>query len=81
MKRARRKIKAFYKKIENGEMSYLDLWASMNGMLCYFERFNDHKRVLRLRRLFYAIFGFSAERYQNFKEREKQNEIHRSQKV
>lgn len=68
-KRARKKIKAFYHKIQNGEMSYEDLWTSVNGMLAYFECYNDHKRILKLRRLFYAIFGFSPEKIENFRER------------
>lgn len=71
MKRARRKIKAFYSRITNGEMTYEDLWTSVNGALAYFECYNDHKRVLRLRRLFYAIFGFSPEKIENFRERDK----------
>ena len=77
IKRARRKIKAFYHKIENGEMSYEDLWTSVNGILAYFGSYNDHGRILRLRRLFYSIFGFSPERIENFRERGiKGNEIH-----
>lgn len=76
VKRARRKIKAFYHKIQNGEMSYEGLWTSVNGMLAYFECYNDHKRVLQLRRLFYAIFGFSPERIENFRERGIKGEIH-----
>ena len=77
IKRARRKIKAFYHKIQNGEMSYEDLWTSVNGILAYFGSYNDHGRILRLRRLFYAIFGFSPERIENFRKRgNKGNEIH-----
>jgi hypothetical protein len=76
VKRARRKIKAFHGKIQNGEMNYEDLWTSVNGILAYFGSYNDHKRVLRLRRLFYAIFGFSPERIENFRNRGiKDNEI------
>lgn len=71
VKRARRKIKAFRTKIQNGEMSYDDLWTSVNGMLAYFESYDDHNRVLRLRRLFYSVFGFSPERIENFRERGK----------
>lgn len=71
MKRARRKIKAFHQKIQNGEMSYEELWTSINGILTYFESYNDHGRILRLRRLFYAIFGFSPEKLENFRERDK----------
>lgn len=75
VKRARRKIKAFRTKIQNGEMSYDDLWTSVNGMLAYFESYDDHNRVLRLRRLFYSVFGFSPERIKNFRERGKKDEI------
>lgn len=76
VKRARRKIKAFHKKIADGEMSYEDLWTSVNGMLAYFESYNDHKRILRLRRLFYAIFGLSPEKIENFRMRGANNEVH-----
>lgn len=67
--------KAFRTKIQNGEMSYDDLWTSVNGMLAYFESYDDHNRVLRLRRLFYSVFGFSPERIENFRERGKKDEI------
>lgn len=70
VKRARRKIKAFYGKIQNGDMNYEDLWTSVNGMLMYFEGYDDHARVLRLRRLFYSIFGFSPETIDNFRRME-----------
>lgn len=76
VKRARRKIKAFHGKIQNGEMTYEDLWTSVNGMLAYFEGYNDHRRVLKLRRLFYAIFGFSPEKIENFRMRGAANEVH-----
>ena len=71
LKRDRRKIKAFHRKVETGEMTYLDLWSSTSGMLHYFDRYNDHRRVLALRRLFYRTFGFSCERYTTFQEHEK----------
>lgn len=76
VKRARKKIKAFYHKIQNGEMNYEDLWTSINGIFAYFESYNDHGRVLRLRRLFYAVFGFSPERIENFRERGIKGEVH-----
>lgn len=81
MKRARRKIKAFYHKIENHEMSYEDLWTSVNGMLAYFEGYNNHVRVLKLRRLFYAIFGFSPEHIENFRRMENKDEIYCSPEI
>lgn len=77
MKRARRKIKAFYHKIQAGEMDYEDLWTSINGIFAYFEGYDDHNRVLRLRRLFYAAYGFSSEKIESFRKRgNKGNEVH-----
>ena len=81
VKRARRKIKAFHQKIEEGKMSYMDLWTSVNGMLAYFEAYNDHARVLRLRRLFYAIYGFSPEKIEDFRMRGLTDEIHSTQTI
>lgn len=78
IKRARRKVKAFYGKIQNGEMTYEDLWTSINGILAYFGGYNDHRRVLKLRRLFYAVFGFSPEHIENFRMRGDTHEVHRT---
>lgn len=76
MKRARRKINAFYDKVKSGEMSYEDLWASVNGIFAYFESYNDHNRVLALRRLFYAKFGFSPENIRNFRREAQRNGLY-----
>ena len=57
-------------------MTYEDLWTSVNGMLAYFEGYNDHGRVLRLRRLFYAIYGFSPEKIENFRMKGENHELH-----
>lgn len=82
VKYARRKIKAFPKRVAEGKMSYMDVWTSVNGTLAYFDKYNDHKRVLRLRRLFYAMFGFSAEKIDNFREKEEElNEIYSSSEI
>jgi len=70
-KRARRKIKTFKSKVDSGEISYSDLWMSISGSIAYFERYDDHGRVLRLRRLFYSIYGFSPEHIENFRKMEK----------
>lgn len=67
VKRARKKFKAFHKKVHAGEMDTSALWASVNGTFAYFNAYDDHTRVLRLRRLFYALFGFSPERIENFR--------------
>ncbi len=69
MKRDKRKITAFGSKVFCGEMSYEDLWTSTNGMLAYLENYNDHNKVLKLRRHFYSIFKFSPEKIENFRKR------------
>lgn len=72
VKRARRKIKAFKGKIESNLMTYEDLWNSVNGMLAYFKKYNDHNRILKLRRLFYRIYGFSPEKIEAFRKADKE---------
>lgn len=66
VKRARKKFHAFYRKTTNGTMNYKDLWNSVNSIFAYFDEYNDHTRVLKLRRLFYSLFGFTSERMENF---------------
>lgn len=67
VKRARKKFRAFYRKTVDGTMSRGGLWNSVNSIFAYFDGYNDHIRVLKLRRLFYALFGFSPERVENFR--------------
>lgn len=55
VKRARKKFHAFYRKTTNGTMNYKDLWNSVNSIFAYFDEYNDHTRVLKLRRLFYSL--------------------------
>lgn len=76
MKRDRRKIRAFKRKLATGEMTYEDLWTSTNGMLAYLGNYNDHNRVLKLRRLFYSLFHFSPEKIENFRQKENKNEVY-----
>ena len=54
---ARRKLKAFKKKVEAGEMSLDSVYQSAQSQIAYFRFFNDHGRVLRLRRICYALYG------------------------
>ena len=54
LKRARRKIKKFART----EMKYSDIYTSLQSTFAYFERTDDHNTILKLRRLFYANFGF-----------------------
>lgn len=70
MKRARRKIKAYRRMVNDGSMTYEDLWSSVNGIIAYFEKYDDHNRILKLRRLFYSVFGFSCEKISAFRSRE-----------
>lgn len=57
MKRARRKLKAFRPMVAAGKMSVKQVAEWLQSQIAYYEKFNDHGRVLRLRRLFYAIYG------------------------
>lgn len=82
LKRARKKIKTFKKMIDNNLISYEDLWASVNGIIAYFYKYNDHNRILRLRRLFYSLYNFSCESITNFRaEQRRKNEIHNPQTI
>ena len=47
-----------------------------HGILAYFENYDDHNRILKLRRLFYAVFGFSAEHIEEFRKRGIKGEVH-----
>ncbi len=69
--RDRRKIKALHRKVTAGKISYEDVWTSVNGMIAYLKSYDEHKNVLKLRRIFYSIFGFSCESIENFREKDK----------
>ena len=57
MKRARRKLRAFRKKVDAGEMTVNQVREWLTSQIAYFENYNDHGRVLKLNRLFHAIYG------------------------
>lgn len=57
MKRARRKIKFFHREYEAGRRSLADVAEFMQSQCAYYENYDDHGRLLRLRRYCYAIFG------------------------
>ncbi len=65
--RDKRKLIAFQKMLAHGEITYEDLWASVNGMMAYLDSYNEHNKVLKLRRMFYCLFGFSCEKIEGFK--------------
>lgn len=57
MKRARRKLRAFRKKVDAGEMTVNQVREWLTSQIAYFQNYNDHGRVLKLNRLFHAIYG------------------------
>ena len=69
-KHAQNTIIKMHEKLEAGECTYVDVYQAIQSSLAYFEQFTDHSRVLKLRRLFYSLFGFSCEDYQEFYQRD-----------
>lgn len=60
------------RKVSEKKMNYLELWASVNGIMAYFKKYNDHNRILKLRRLFYYLFDFSCESMKKFQYKQRQ---------
>ena len=56
IKRARRKLKLFYREFKAGKRPLKDVAQSMNCQSAYYNNYNDHGRLLRLQRLYHAIF-------------------------
>lgn len=56
MKRARRKLKLFHREFLEGKRSFTDVEQYMECQGAYYRGFNDHGRLLRLRRIYHAIF-------------------------
>lgn len=56
MKRARRKMKLFRDKVKEGTMTVQQVWQWLQSQFSYYNNFNDHGRVLRLMRMYYAMF-------------------------
>lgn len=76
MYRSRRKFKSFLRMYRNGQLTIEDVYFGAQGAVAYFEGYNDHRRVLRLRRLFHALFGFTIEQAKYIVKEEKQSEIY-----
>lgn len=57
MKRARRKLRAFKAKVDAGEMTVPEVREWLTSQIAYYENYNDHGRVLKLNRIFHAIYG------------------------
>ena len=57
MKRARRKLRYFRQQVDAGKKTAAEVERWLNdGPIAYYKQFNDHGRVLHLRRLYYAMF-------------------------
>lgn len=56
IKRARRKLKLFHQEFMAGKRPFSEVEQYMECQSAYYRNFNDHGRLLRLRRLYHAIF-------------------------
>ena len=56
VKRARRKLKMFHREFKEGKRPLSDVEQFMECQSAYYRNYNDHGRLLRLRRLYHAIF-------------------------
>lgn len=65
MPRSRHKFKALKRMYDNGERTFEDVRTSIQGSIAYFENYNDHNRVLKLRRFVHALFGFRLDNRHN----------------
>ena len=57
MKSARRKLKLFHREYLEGKRTLADIDQFMECQTAYYRNYNDHGRLLRLRRLHYALFN------------------------
>lgn len=57
VKRARRKLKLFHRQFLEGKKTLQEIDQYMESQTSYYRTFNDHGRLLRLRRMHYAIFN------------------------
>lgn len=55
--RAYKKLRALHEKYQRGEITRADIDNSYQSSLAYFDNYDDHKRKLRLMRLYYSFFG------------------------
>ena len=47
----------FQPKVAAGERTTKEVAEWLQSQIAYYQNYNDHGRALRLRRLFYAIYG------------------------
>lgn len=65
--RAIRKIKRLKPKINNSDITYMDLWATVQSLFNYFKRKNDNGRVTNFIKIFKDIYGFDCRNVKEFK--------------
>lgn len=56
VKRLRRKIRTFRRRVSNNEMTFSDAKFSFDCSIAYFQNYNDHNRELKLNRYFHSMF-------------------------
>lgn len=64
VKRARRKLKMFHREYLAGKKTLFEIDQYMECQTAYYRHFDDHGRLLRLRRLHYAMFNRYREQEQ-----------------
>lgn len=64
MKRTRRKLLFFH---NNPKFTPDDIWNSVQSSITYFSKYNDHKRLLKIYRLVYALFGWHCSSINDFR--------------
>ena len=60
LRRNKRRLKKLRAKIDTGDATYSDAFASMNGMLSHLARFDNYKKLCELRQFSRALFGFAS---------------------
>lgn len=65
MARTRHKFRALKRMLDSGERAFEDVRTSVQGSIAYFENYDDHNRVLKLRRLAFALFGCRLDKHHN----------------
>lgn len=68
--RCLRKIKKLKERIEAGKALFEDLRSSINSTLSYYDNYDDHAKVLRVRRTFFAIYGFDCTSLSEYRRRD-----------
>lgn len=77
--RCTRKIKKIKALIKDKESTYDNLRCSVNSTLSYYEKYDDHTKVLKVRRVFYSIYGFDCQKLEEYRRRD--NEIYMREAV